>query len=146
MLMLMLVLMLVIVIGLRIEGESWNAEYEANAQRPTSHAEHRIKNEGAWSVPRARRVCPMTDTADSSLANREQGSNAETLTAQNAALSVIGSRSPGRSALTTWIKHGAAAICAATMACILSFDRARDRFVHLELIIVRQFFARADVA
>ena len=54
--------------------------------------------------------------------------------------------SPGRSALTTWIKHGAAAICAATMACILSFDRARDRFVHLELIIVRQFFARADVA
>src|SRR5438874_12901854 len=53
---------------------------------------------------------------------------------------------PGESALTTWIKHGAAAICAATMACILSFDRARDRFVHLELIIVRQFFARADVA
>ena len=32
------------------------------------------------------------------------------------------------------------------MTCILSFDRARDRFVHLELIIVRQFFARADVA
>src|SRR5437773_2145435 len=30
------------------------------------------------------------------------------------------------------------------MARILSFDRARDRFVHLELIIVRQFFARAD--
>ena len=53
---------------------------------------------------------------------------------------------PRRSALTTWIKHGAAAICAATMACILSFDRACDRFVHLELIIVRQFFARADLA
>ena len=51
-----------------------------------------------------------------------------------------------KSALTTWIKHGAAAIRAATMACILSFERGRDRFVHLELIIVRQFFARADVA
>src|SRR5205823_6654105 len=117
MLMLMLVLMLVIVIGLRIEGESWNAEYEANAQRPTSHAEHRIKNEGAGSVPRARRVCPMTDTADSSLANREQGSNAETLTARNAALfatanpsvggsvNVLSYQLPGRSALTTSIKR-----------------------------------------
>src|SRR6476646_5455465 len=61
-------------------------------------------------------------------------------------LTVLSYLSPGKSALTTWIKHGAAAICAATMACILSFDRARDRFVHLELIIVRQFFARADVA
>ena len=60
--------------------------------------------------------------------------------------SVYGYRLSGRSALTTWIKHGAAAICAATMARILSFDRARDRFVQLELIIVRQFFARADVA
>jgi len=68
------------------------------------------------------------------------------LTARSAALSVLSYLSPGRSALTTWIKHGAAAIRAATMARILSFDRARDRFVHLELIIVRQFFARADVA
>ena len=51
-----------------------------------------------------------------------------------------------RSTLTTWVKHGAAAIRGATMTCILSFDCARDRFVHLELIIVRQFFARADVA
>src|SRR5207245_11390364 len=87
--MLVLVLVLVIVIGLRIEGESWNAEYEANAQRsePDWHnAEHRIKNERAGSVPRARRVCPMTDTADSSLANREQGRKAETLTARRAAL------------------------------------------------------------
>jgi hypothetical protein len=51
-----------------------------------------------------------------------------------------------RSALTAWIKHVAAAIGAATVAFILSFDRTGDSFVHLELIIVREFFAYADLA
>ena len=118
-LMFILMLMLVLVLVLVIELEIRSQQSEPGGQR-------RIR----------RYFCNVVTICDE-ITDRSDG----TLRVIGYLLSL-----PGRSALTTWIKHGAAAICAATMACILSFDRARDRFVHLELIIVRQFFARADVA